>query len=63
MTATWSPERCGVRKSNFTAWRFFGSSILSILSSAFTRLWTCAALAACVEKRSMKRCSLASIAC
>ena len=43
--------------------RFFGSSIRSILSSAFTRLCTCAALAACAAKRSMKRCSLASIAC
>jgi hypothetical protein len=52
-----------LRKSNFTTRRFFGSSIFSILSSALTRLCTCAALAACALKRSMKRCSLASIAC
>jgi hypothetical protein len=49
--ATWSPERGGVRKSNFTTRRFFGSSIFSIFSSALTRLWTCAALAACAAKR------------
>ena len=32
------PDRGGCRKSNFTTRRFFGSSIFSILSSAFTRL-------------------------
>jgi hypothetical protein len=46
-----------------TTRRFFGSSIFSIFSSALTRLCTWAALAACAAKRSMKRCSLASIAC
>ena len=38
-------------------------SMSFIFSSILTRLCTWAALAACVEKRSMKRCSLASIAC
>ena len=61
--ATSSPERGGRRKSNRTTVRFLGSSIFSIFSSALTRLCTCAALAAWAEKRSMKRCSLASIAC
>ena len=61
--ATWSPDRGGVRKSNCTTRRFLGSSMRSILSSALIRLCTCAAFAACVWKRSMNRCSLASIAC
>ena len=60
---TSSPERCGLRKSNFMALRFFGSSMRSCFSSIFTRLCTCAAFAACALKRSMKRCSLASLAC
>jgi hypothetical protein len=61
--ATSSPERGQVRKSNATTFRRFGSSIVSIFSSFFTRLCTCAAFAAWVEKRSMNRCSLANIAC
>ena len=52
------PER-----SPFTTRRVLGSSIFSILSRALTRLCTWAALAACAAKRSMKRCSFASIAC
>src|ERR1019366_8045422 len=63
MTATWSPDRGGTRNSNFTTRRVLGSSILSILSRALMRLCTCAALAAWVLNRSMKRCSLASMAC
>src|ERR1700678_1068877 len=62
-TATCSPDRGGTRNSNFTTTRFFGISIFSILSSALIRLCTWAALAACVLKRSMKRCSLASMDC
>ena len=57
------PSAAGRRKSKRTTCRFLGSSIFSIFSRAFTRLCTCAAFAAWAEKRSMKRCSLASLAC
>jgi alkaline phosphatase len=40
-----------------------GGASFSILSSFFTRDATCAALAAWAANRSMKRLSLASIAC
>jgi hypothetical protein len=63
MTATCSPERGGWRKSNSTTRRFFGGSTFSIFSSAFTRLCTCAAFAACAANRSMNRCSFANMAC
>src|SRR5204862_3465854 len=43
--------------------RLRGGSSLSILSSFLMRDWTCAALAACFSKRSMKRSSFLSIAC
>ena len=61
--ATSSPDRGRLRKSNFTILRFLGGSTFSILSRALMRLWTCAALAVCAEKRSMKRCSFARFAC
>ena len=50
ITTTCSPDRGGARKSNLTTLRRLGSSIFSILSSALTRLCTCAALAACAAK-------------
>jgi hypothetical protein len=52
--ATLSPERGGLRNSNWTAWRRRGGSTFSILSSFFTRLWTWAACEARALKRSMK---------
>jgi ParB family transcriptional regulator, chromosome partitioning protein len=50
-------------KDEITSGHALGSSIFSILSRALIWLCTWAALAACVLKRSMKRCSLASMDC
>jgi hypothetical protein len=60
---TSSPDRGAGGKSNATVWRRRGGSTRSILSSFFTRLWTCAACEARALKRSMNLISLASIAC
>ena len=60
---TSSPERAQGGNSNSSVLRRLGGSTFSILSSFLTRDCTCDALAAWALKRSMKRISLASIAC
>jgi hypothetical protein len=61
--ATAAGKLLDVKRFGYRVARRLGGWTFSILSSFFTRDCTWAALAACALKRSMKRISLASIAC